>query len=242
MKSKSTDLIIFDLDGTLLDTIDDLAVSTNHALRQYGYPEHELKQYCFFVGNGITKLIERALPEEARKESTILELRKVFVEYYQQHKTDLTHPYLGIPELLHDFKSAGIRLAVASNKYNQGTQELIRHYFGRDLFSVVLGQRDNIPVKPDPAIVNDILQQTGIAKANTLYVGDSGVDMQTANNSGLTSIGVTWGFRPRQELESNGAHYIADKPEQIKEAISWEAKRLKAIGKKKARKVRGRGR
>lgn len=219
MKNKSTELVIFDLDGTLLDTIDDLAVSANYALRLYGYPEHELKKYCFFVGNGITKLIERALPEKARQESTILQLRKVFVEYYQQHKTDLTHPYPGIPELLDDLKSAGIHLAVASNKYNQGTQELIRHYFGPDLFTVVLGQRDNIPVKPDPAIVNDILQQTGIAKANTLYIGDSGVDMQTANNSGLTSIGVTWGFRPRQELEANGARYIVDKPQQIKEAI-----------------------
>lgn len=219
MKHKSTDLVIFDLDGTLLDTIDDLAVSANHALRQYGYPEHELNEYRFFVGNGITKLIERALPTEARKESTILELRKVFVGYYQQHKADLTHPYTGIPELLDGLKSAGIQLAVASNKYHQGTQELIYHYFGQDLFTVVLGQRENIPVKPDPAIVNDILQQTGIEKARTLYVGDSGVDMQTARNSGLTSIGVTWGFRPRQELEANGAHYIVDKPEQIKEAI-----------------------
>ncbi len=208
-------LVIFDLDGTLLDTIDDLAVSANYALRTHGYPEHKLSAYRFFVGNGITKLIERALPEEARQESTILKLREEFVEYYQRHKTDLTHPYPGIPELLKELQSRHIQLAVASNKYHQGTLELIYHFFGQDLFSIVLGQRENIPVKPNPAIVYDILQHTGAGKEVTLYVGDSGVDMQTAANSGLTSVGVSWGFRPRQELEENGACHIIDQPQQL---------------------------
>ncbi len=135
-QKQKTRLIIFDLDGTLLNTIDDLAMSTNHALRQYGYPEHDLPAYRYFVGNGITKLIERALPEEARKENTITQLRTAFVTYYQKHKTDLTHPYPGIPELLHTLHRQGIRLAVASNKYQQGTVELIRHFFGNNLFSM----------------------------------------------------------------------------------------------------------
>lgn len=214
-----TKLIIFDLDGTLLNTINDLAVSANHALHQNSYPEHELHEYQFFVGNGITKLIERALPQEVRQESIILKLREEFVQYYQQHKTDLTCPYPGIPELLHELHSSNISLAVASNKYHQGTVELIHHYFGNSLFKIIAGQKENIPAKPHPAIVNNILEQIGISPCQTLYVGDSGVDMQTAKNSGITSIGVTYGFRPRQELKENGACYIVDKPEEIMEII-----------------------
>ena len=118
-------LVIFDLDGTLLNTIDDLAVSANYALRQHGYPEHELPAYRYFVGNGITKLIERALPEAERCEPAILQLREEFVGYYQRHKTDLTRPYPGIPELLSHLSAKGIQLAVASNKYHQGTVELL---------------------------------------------------------------------------------------------------------------------
>lgn len=214
-----TKLVIFDLDGTLLNTIDDLAMSTNHALRLFGYPEHSLAEYRFFVGNGITTLIERALPEEARQKNLIYQLRKAFIAYYQLLKTDLTQPYPGIPELLTHLNDQGITLAVASNKYHQGTIELIRHFFGEKLFSVVLGQRENIPVKPDPAIVYEILSQTDTSPAETLYVGDSGVDMQTARNSHLTSIGVSWGFRSRKELKENGADYIVDSPEEILEKI-----------------------
>lgn len=211
----TTELIIFDLDGTLLNTLADLAVSTNYALCRHGYPGHELQDYRYFVGDGITKLIERALPAEARKESVILRVREEFVGYYQRHKTDLSHPYPGIPELLHQLQALNIRLAVASNKYHQGTTELIRHYFGSDLFAVVSGQRDNVPAKPHPAMVGDILHQTGAKKEHTLYVGDSGVDMQTARNSGLTAIGAAWGFRPRQELEDNGAYRIIKHPREL---------------------------
>lgn len=215
-------LVIFDLDGTLLNTIDDLAVSANHALRQHNYPEHALPEYRFFVGNGISKLIERALPPEAREENIIRQVREDFVAYYQQHKTDFSVPYPGIPEVLAELHQKGILLAVASNKYHQGTTELIHHFFGDKLFTVVLGQREHIPVKPDPTIVNEILEQTGIAKSETLYVGDSGVDMQTARNSNLISIGVMWGFRPRQELEENGACYIVDKAEDLWEKLESE--------------------
>lgn len=208
-------LVIFDLDGTLLDTIDDLAVSSNYALHQYHFPEHTLQEYRYFVGNGITKLIERTLPADSRQPEIIVKLRETFVTYYQQHKTDLTRPYPGIPELLAQLKEEGLLLAVASNKYHQGTVELIHHYFGKEVFTIVLGQRENIAVKPHPAIVEEILQKTGISKSQTLYVGDSGVDMQTAHNSGVISAGVTWGFRPLAELEENGACHIVNHPEEL---------------------------
>lgn len=208
-------LVIFDLDGTLLNTIDDLATSTNHALRQHGFPEHELAEYPYFVGNGITKLIERALPENQRNEVTIQQLRQDFVTHYQQHNTILTRPYPGIPELLNTLHKQEIILAVASNKYHQGTVELIRHYFGTSLFHTVSGQQEGIPVKPDPTMVNRILATTKIEKSETLYVGDSGVDMQTAINSGIIPAGVTWGFRPRTELEASGARHIAEHPRDI---------------------------
>lgn len=212
MKAK---LVIFDLDGTLLNSIDDLAASTNHALQLHGYPQHERAAYRYFVGNGVRKLIERALPEDARQADNINRLLQAFLAYYQTHKTVYTRPYQGIPETLAQLHAAGIQLAVASNKYHQGTLELIHHYFGEKLFSIVLGQREGIPVKPDPAIVHDILTQTALPANRTLYVGDSGVDMQTAINSRLTSIGVTWGFRPRTELEANSADYIINSPSEL---------------------------
>lgn len=214
-KTHRTQLVIFDLDGTLLNTIDDLATATNHALRLHGYPEHELSEYRYFVGNGVRKLIERALPEESRQAEEITRLLKDFLEYYQLHKTDYSRPYTGIPEVLEQLHDAGIQLAVASNKYHQGTTELIRHYFKEKMFCIVLGQREGIPTKPNPAIVREILAHTSIPANATLYVGDSGVDMQTAANSGLVSIGVTWGFRPREELEANGAVHIIDHPAEI---------------------------
>lgn len=212
MKAK---LVIFDLDGTLLNSIDDLAASTNHALQLHGYPQHERAAYRYFVGNGVRKLIERALPEDARQADNINRLLQDFLAYYQTHKTVYTRPYQGIPETLAQLHAAGIQLAVASNKYHQGTLELIRHYFGEKLFSIVLGQREGIPVKPDPTIIHDILTQTTLPANRTLYVGDSGVDMQTATNSRLTSIGVTWGFRPRTELEANSADYIINSPSEL---------------------------
>lgn len=214
-----TELIIFDLDGTLLDTLDDLATAANYALRLKGFPEHELKEYRFFVGGGISRLIERALPPEVRDTATVFALRKLFLDYYQRHKTDFSKPYPGIPELLQELRRRDVALAVASNKYQQGTEELVRHFFGESLFTAVLGQREGVPVKPDPSIVHEILRQTGIPKGHTLYVGDSGVDMQTAGNSGLTSIGVSWGFRSRQELQGNGACFIVDRPEEILEKL-----------------------
>lgn len=208
-------LVIFDLDGTLLNTLEDLAASVNYALHAFGYQEHLTEDYRYMVGNGITKLIERALPEDARTEDLIMHVRAEFISHYSAHKMDFTRPYSGIPELLETLKHKGVILAVASNKFQEATRELIRNYFGGNVFQVVLGQREGVPAKPDPAIVNEILGITCIDKKDTLYVGDSCVDMETALRSGVTPIGVSWGFRPCEELEGSGAVQVVDRPLEI---------------------------
>lgn len=208
-------LIIFDLDGTLINTIADLANSTNYALQKNGFPIHEVQKYNFFVGNGINKLFERALPEGDKTEENILKVRKEFLIHYEEHNTDFSTPYPGIPQLLAELRKQGKKLAVASNKYHSATQKLVTHYFPEIDFTAVLGQRENIPVKPAPAIVFDILAINDIKAGDVIYVGDSGVDMQTAQNAGVTSVGVTWGFRPRAELEAFNPSHIIDEAGQL---------------------------
>lgn len=208
-------LIIFDLDGTLLNTIADLAQSTNHALQVLGYPTHEESAYNFMVGNGINKLFERALPEGEKSEENVLRVRKEFIPYYDVHNADKSQPYPGIPELLEQIQEKGMQLAVASNKYQAATEKLIAHYFPNIRFTAVFGQREGINVKPDPTVVFDILKIAQVAKEEVLYVGDSGVDMQTAANAGVTACGVTWGFRPRAELESFHPAHIVEQASEI---------------------------
>lgn len=212
-------LVIFDLDGTLLNTIADLAHSTNYALNQLGYPTHEIEKYNFMVGNGINKLFERALPEGEKTEENVLRVRKEFVPYYDQHNADDSRPYPGIPDLLDFLQASFIQIAVASNKYQAATQKLVDHYFPEIRFTAVFGQREGINVKPDPTIVFDILSLAKVEKDAVLYVGDSGVDMQTAANAGVTACGVTWGFRPRTELEDFNPAYIVDTADKIKELL-----------------------
>ena len=185
------------------------------ALQTLGYPTHEVASYNFMVGNGINKLFERALPEGEKTEENVLRVRKEFLLHYDRHNADESRPYPGIPELLETLQHKGYKLAVASNKYQAATEKLIAHYFPGIRFVAVFGQREGVKVKPDPAVVHDILRIAGVSKDEVLYVGDSGVDMQTAINSGVTSCGVTWGFRPRTELESFCPDYIADKAETI---------------------------
>lgn len=208
-------LVIFDLDGTLLNTIADLAQSTNHALQTLGYPTHEESAYNLMVGNGINKLFERALPEGERTEENVLRIRREFIPYYDVRNADKSRPYPGIPELLNQMQEQGIQLAVASNKYQSATQKLITHYFPNIRFIAIFGQREGISVKPDPTIVTDILDIAKVAREDVLYVGDSGVDMQTAANAGVTACGVTWGFRPRTELETFNPEYIVDEASTI---------------------------
>ena len=166
-------LVIFDLDGTLLNTIADLAAATNQALQYYGYPTHETEAYRFFVGNGINKLFERALPEGERTEENVLKIRSQFIPYYDEHNADLSRPYPGISELLKTLQQQGIMIAVASNKYQAATRKLIAHYFPEINFVEVLGQREGIPAKPDPSIVNEIMTKAGVKQEDILYVGDA---------------------------------------------------------------------
>lgn len=208
-------LVIFDLDGTLLNTIADLAAATNQALQHCGYPTHETDAYRFFVGNGINKLFERALPEGERTEENIGKIRSLFVPYYDEHNADLSRPYPGIPELLETLQQQGVMIGVASNKYQAATRKLVAHYFPHIRFVEVLGQREGIPAKPDPSIVYDIIKEAGVEKEEVLYVGDSNVDMQTAHHAGVTAIGVAWGFRPRAELAALHPAHIIEKAEEL---------------------------
>ena len=210
-----TSLVIFDLDGTLLNTIGDLAVACNAVLAVRGLPQHSYEEYCHFVGNGILRLVERALPEPLRTPENVALVRADFVKYYIDHIDCHTKPYAGIPELVAELARRGVRMAVASNKFQEGTEQLIRLFFPGVSFAVVFGQRPGVPLKPDPAVVGEILARTGTPREEVLYVGDSGVDMQTARAAGVRSAGVTWGFRDRQELVEAGAGHLVDRPEEL---------------------------
>lgn len=206
-------LAIFDLDGTLLNTIKDLGEAVNFALDKNGFHTHSIASYPFFVGNGVRRLIERSLPEDARKQSTVVEsMLRDFKQYYNEHNTDRTQPYDGMPELLHQLQEQGVKLAVASNKYQQATEKIIGHFFADIDWVAVVGQQEGVPVKPDPSIIFMILSQAKVAKQDTLYVGDSGIDMEAARRACVDSVGVTWGFRPVKELKENHANVIINKP------------------------------
>ncbi len=212
-------LIIFDLDGTLLNTIADLGAACNEALAHFGYPTHRLEDYPRLVGNGVNKLIERALPEAERTEENVQKLRTVFIPYYNEHNRVYTAPYTGVVETLQALKEKGICMAVASNKYQEATRIIVEHYFP-NTFEVVLGERTGIPRKPHPQIVEDILQATSVHdKHEVLYVGDSDVDMQTAHAAGLRSVACTWGFCTRETLAEEKPYYMIDNPIEIFQII-----------------------
>ena len=213
---KNYKLVIFDLDGTLLDTLGDLAHTVNITLAQWNFPQHSLEKYRFFVGDGVYKLIERALPEDQRFPEMIAHVVDRFKINYFHHQTSKTKPYEGIVEVLDFLKQKGIRMAVASNKFHQASLDVVDQFFGQDYFDPVLGQRDGIPPKPDPRIVRDILEATDCSADETLFIGDSGVDIQTALASGCTPVGAAWGIRPAQELIDNGAIHILNHPLEIK--------------------------
>lgn len=217
-------LVIFDLDGTLLYTVPDIAAATNQALAACGYPVHSETEIASYIGNGINKLFERALPEEARSQEEVLRIRSLFLPYYNEHCADATRPFDGIPELLAAICRRGIKVAVASNKYHPATVKLMQHFFPEIPFCAVFGEREGVPRKPEPAIVWDILRVAGISvsgdgRESVLYIGDSGVDMQTAANAGIEAVAVTWGCRTREELASCSPAYIVDRPEQIAEIL-----------------------
>ena len=212
-------LVIFDLDGTLLNTIDDLGDAANYVMRHYGYPEFTSEEYKYKVGHGIRKLVERALPQEHRTSQEVDEATALFMPYYELHKADKTCPYSGIPQTLMALQMKGVRIAVATNKAQKAVEGLMRYYFPQIHFLATIGQSDRVPAKPDPTIVHEIIRRAGLTKDEVLYVGDSNVDMETARNAGVEACGVTWGFRKREELEAYRPAHIIDKPEQILELL-----------------------
>jgi phosphoglycolate phosphatase len=204
---------IFDLDGTLLDTLDDLAASTNYALHQHGMPQHSRDEVRMFVGNGVGRLIARAVPENTPVE-TYEQVLQTFREHYLVHGLDRTKPYPGIMPLLRDLKQRGKLIAVVSNKFYAATQELCTHFFG-PLVDVAIGEREDIRRKPAPDTVNEALRQLHADRASAVYIGDSDVDIATARNSAMPCISVLWGFRDRQFLMDNGATCLVSSPQEI---------------------------
>lgn len=206
-------LVIFDLDGTLLNTIADLGNSVNYALEQMGYPTHSLSSFPFMVGNGVRRLIQRAQMDA--DEATVDKLLDYFRRHYDEHNCDMTEPYKGIPELLRNLNEQGVKIAVASNKYQSAVNKIIKHYFHDIPFVAVCGQEENRPTKPDPSIIFHILNECPTQKKDVLMVGDSAVDMETAHRAGIECVGVTWGFRPVSELRKAYADHIASLPSDI---------------------------
>lgn len=208
----SNKLVVFDLDGTLLDTIGDLSEACNYMLGLRGLGSHTCNEYRTMVGNGILRLVERALPEELRTPDYVAKARQDFIDYYIEHIDCYSHPYDGIREVLHSLQDNGWVLAVASNKFDAGTKKLIANIFPEIVFKAIYGNREGFPLKPDAALLNLIMKECGASPKTTFMVGDSGVDIQTAKGAGVRSVGCSWGFRSRMELEECGADIIIDKP------------------------------
>lgn len=206
-------LAIFDLDGTILNTLEDLADATNYALTQHGYPRRTTEEVRRFVGNGIRKLIERAVPAGTPEEE-INRVHQTFSAYYQQHCADKTRPYEGILQLLQQLRAAGCMTAVVSNKADIAVQPLCRHYYD-GLFDYAVGEREGIRRKPAPDSVLEVLRRLQTDASQAVYIGDSEVDIQTAANAGMDNIIVTWGFRDRVYLESQGGRRFADTPAEV---------------------------
>ena len=208
-------LAIFDLDGTLLDTIGDLAEACNYMLGLRGLGSHTREEYAKMVGNGILNLVKRALPEDKRADEYVAAARTDFLDYYTTNIDRYTRPYEGIREVLHTLQDEGWSLAVASNKFDEGTQKLVHTIFPEVDFKAIYGNKEGFPLKPEAALLRLIMEECDAVAETTVMIGDSGVDIQTAKNSGIRSIGCTWGFRPRTELEEYHADFIADTPAEI---------------------------
>lgn len=211
--------VIFDLDGTLLNTLEDLAAAANYVCACHGWPSHTVEEYKYFVGNGAPKLLERVVPPEVELTD---ELRRTaleeFTQRYNAHKEDKTTAYPGMQEAVRRLREAGLTLAVLSNKPHEAARPVVERYYP-GLFHKVQGALPDVPVKPDPTLLHKLMAELGAAAADTLFVGDSNVDIRTAKNGGLTSCGVLWGFRTRQELEAEGAGFIVETAAQLVEVV-----------------------
>lgn len=208
------------MDGTILNTLDDLCDATNYSLKHFEMPEHTIDEIRMFVGNGIKKLIERACPQNT-SESKINEVFEFFMKYYSEHSAVKTASYPGIMELVSELKKAGIKTAVSTNKANGPAQDLGKKYFN-GIFDLIIGQKEGLNIKPAPDSIYEILKILKTDKKDAVYIGDSDVDFMTAKNSGLDFIGVTWGFRGRSFLENLGTKTIVDSTEEIMKIIKEE--------------------
>ncbi|MCD8007088.1 MAG: HAD-IA family hydrolase [Oscillospiraceae bacterium] len=210
--------VIFDLDGTLVDTADDLGDSVSAALNQLGLPTHTIAEYISFVGNGTLMLVKRSLPENLRDDEALLNrAHELFCDHYAAHYLDKSRVYDGILEVVKALKDAGIKLYVLTNKPYQFASKIIEQCFPSGTFDLVGGSGQGFPRKPDPSYENHLIELSGVSKSETIHIGDSGTDIETAHNAGIKCIACTWGFRSRQSLIDAGADFIADEPREILE-------------------------
>ena len=210
--TKKIKAVWFDLDGTLLNTLDDIADSANYILERFGYPTHTVDAYRYFVGQGADNLLRAIVPESARSLENVDALKKAYTERYDAHSLDKTRPYDGIAEAVKKLRETGLKLAVISNKSDQATKKTVSSTFPEGLFDFLAGARSGVPLKPDPALVRIVLDEFGISPDEAFFVGDTSVDLATAKNARCPSIGVTWGFRPE---EAAGADFVIDDPSEL---------------------------
>jgi len=212
--------VLFDLDGTLLNTYEDLADAVNYGLKKFGFPERETENYKYYCGNGVRVMIERALPDGHKDADTIEKVLEPFLEYYSEHSKDKTRVYDGMTELVKKLRKLGYHTAIVTNKVNDAAQSVVEYYFGKDLFECVQGQVDSLPTKPDPTLVHLVMDKLGVKPEECVFMGDSGVDALTGKNSGAYPVGVLWGFRTAEELTENGARSLINKPEELFEILN----------------------
>lgn len=210
-------LAVFDMDGTILDTLEDLKDSLNFALKETGFPQRTLEEVRCFVGNGLQKLVERATPPDITEEEK-KKIQEVFKKHYKEHCADKTRPYDGILELLCDLRESGVKTAVVSNKGDFAVQDLCRDYFD-GLFDCAIGEREGVRKKPAPDSVNEVLRILQAGREDAVYIGDSEVDIETARNAGIDGIIVSWGFREKAFLAERGAELILDSAAELKAQI-----------------------
>ncbi|MBO5210902.1 MAG: HAD family hydrolase [Clostridia bacterium] len=206
--------VIFDLDGTLVNSLKDLAVATNYALEQHGFKPYPIDDYKYLIGDGMAKLIERAIPNDALTDETFKSVFNGFMDYYREHCLVYTHVYDGMENAVKTLSDMGLKLAVVSNKADDMTNVIVKEFFG-DIFMAVAGKREGIPVKPDPTLTLMIMDEIGVKPHECIFIGDSGMDCATAVNSGCYPLGVLWGFRKSDELLKNGAKTLMSNPNEI---------------------------
>ena len=217
---------IFDMDGTLIDSLEDLADSVNDTMIHYNFPTHTLKEYRYFVGNGARKLIERSVPKDKSNDTDFIsEVLNYYNSCYEKRLTNKTKPYDGIMELLQKLKSQNIPLGICTNKQQFAAEEIATKLFPPNTFMSVIGDQKGLPRKPNPAKVLKIAEEFNVEPGYVAYFGDTSVDMETAHNAGFLSIGVTWGFRPASELIESGAQILINHPDELWQKIEFESDR-----------------